>query len=783
MTDQLNLILTMKKYLQIFIISFFIVLPQLIYAQDKKPKVALVLSGGGAKGLAHIPLLQKLDSLGIVPDLVVGTSMGGVVGGLYAMGYSGDSIAAIAKVIDWDEVLGGDISLRDVSVEVKSEFKKYVVDLDLVKGKPKVSSALLKDQKLREFLTALTYQAYNVKSFDELSIPYRAVTTDIVNGKELVIKDGHLAMAMRATMSIPGVFKPIEYNNTLLVDGGVLNNFPVDIAKSMGADIIIGSDVGGGMQPKEKLNTIPSLLFQAAMLNSNMKNPANQKLCNILIDHVPNLTYSTGDFAEGNNIYDEGKIATIQKLDELVVLADQLKGYKQREHKLPDVPNEVIFDTIIYHGISETNLDLVRARANILPHTKYTVEDLIDGIDRAMGTNIFSQINYELYTEGDKIGLQLKGIEKSKHQIKASLHYDSYRGVGLIINYTGRNIIGKASRFLMTVDIAEQPRLRLQYQKNFGGQKKWWWRSEFLAENLDQNIFLSGVSVDDMKYRYREFDNQFNRNLNSLKSYVGIGLKFQSTGIKPKVDPEISENLLLLESYDFNNLEIYGLYSYNSLNTVFYPTHGMYFQADLARSIMHETDLKYSDNSIPNVKGNNNGFTKLGLDVEKRFSFNNKITGILGANAHFIFEDDLQTDDVSFSEYGYAAKYFLGGNYITPRKSSYIFPGLNEDELNVSQFMKLNLGIQFSPFKKVYITPHFNVASVGFADFSDYIEDAFSPGGNWEDGIETSALISTGATFSYHSFLGPVTFDVSWVNDINKVRLLFSVGLQFNRSN
>ena len=143
----------------------------------------------------------------------------------------------------------------------------------------------------------------------------------------------------------------------------------------------------------------------------------------------------------------------------------------------------------------------------------------------------------------------------------------------------------------------------------------------------------------------------------------------------------------------------------------------------------------------------------------------------------------MQSNDLSFTDYGYAAKYFLGGNSITPNKENYLFPGLRQDELNVNQFIKLDLGLQLNPIKKCFITPHFNIASVGFNDFNEYIKDAFSPNGNWQENFETSLLLSAGATFSYNSLLGPVNFDVSWVNNIDKIRLTFSVGIPFNRSN
>ena len=417
----------MKKLVFIILALAFSLFSQELTAQEEKPKVAVVLSGGGAKGIAHIPLLQALDSLGIVPDIIIGTSMGGVVGGFYSVGYSGDSIYHIAHTADWNELLGGDISLDDVSMEEKSEFKRHLVDFDIIEGKPKVNSGLLKDQKLREFITSYTYPVFANNDFDELPIPYRAMTTDIVNGKEVLLEGGSISLAMRATMSIPAVFQPIPYENTLLVDGGVMNNFPVDVAKEMGFDIIIGSDVGGGLQEKDKLTSITAQLFQAAMLTSNLKNPSNREACDILVDHMPFLTYSTGDFTKTAEIYNQGKIGTNLQLPALTDLATKLKKYKQREHKLPDVKDEFVLDTVFYHNISEANLDLVKARANIQVGKKYSSKEIIGGIDKAMGTNLFNQITYDGGIVEGKKELHLTGHERSMNIIKGSLHYDSYR--------------------------------------------------------------------------------------------------------------------------------------------------------------------------------------------------------------------------------------------------------------------------------------------------------------------------------------------------------------------
>ena len=246
----------LKKLLTPLLLISFLIVAFHGFSQERKPKVALVLSGGGAKGIAHIPLLQTLDSLGIVPDLIVGNSMGSVVGGLYAMGYSGDSIASIVKKANWDQLIGGRVSLKNVSVEEKTEFGRYLVDLDYSKGKVKVGKFLLNDQNLRQFIAMLTFPSYTISDFNKLPIPFRAVATDIVNGKIVVLDNGSLATAMRASMSLPGVFSPVPYKNTLLIDGAILNNFPVDVAKDLGADIIIGSDVGDGMMKKDELENI-----------------------------------------------------------------------------------------------------------------------------------------------------------------------------------------------------------------------------------------------------------------------------------------------------------------------------------------------------------------------------------------------------------------------------------------------------------------------------------------------------------------------------------------------
>ncbi|WP_083191747.1 patatin-like phospholipase family protein [Formosa haliotis] len=753
------------------------------YAQEEeKPKVALVLSGGGALGIAHIPTLQKLDSLGIVPDLIVGTSMGSIVGALYSIGYTGDQIAEISRTTDWKSLFSGKVSINSVSNEEKSEFGRYNIGFEVVDKKPKPVLAILNDQNLREFFTVLTFPVYNLNNFDDFPIPFRAMATDIVNGKQVVLDHGSLVTAMRASMSIPGVFKPVDYKNTLLVDGGVLNNFPVDVAKEMGADFIIGSEVGGGLQPKEKLGNFETLLFQTGMLSSNVVAEEHKKECNILLDHVPNLTYTPGDFDKSNIIYEEGKKAVEANNDKFIELAEKLKPFKQLKPKMPEVPKYVELDTIVYKGFSKNNLRLVTTRSGLEPKKKYTIEEAKNHINRILGTNLFNAISTNPIINGDKLGMEIVGVEKANNQVKLAAHFDNYRGVGLLLNYTGRNIVGSSSRFLVNADIAEQPKFKIQYQKIFGEKKDWWFRSEMFGQKLDQDVIVRGESADEMDYRYFQFDNEINRNIHTLKSYAGFGLDYQHTILKPDADPEIVSNVLNLVNYRFTTFEFYGQYVYNTLNEVFYPTKGMDLEVRLGRALTNNVSVNYIDHDInENARGHVNGFTKLRLNYEYVKSFKTKFTLILGSNVGFTFLDNLQGDDLSYEEYGYGANYYLGGNLRRPRKDDFVFYGLLEDELPVSQFISGRLALQYEVLSKIYITPHADLASVGFGGFNDYIKDAFTPSGEWQDNVDTSSLVSFGTKLSYNSLIGPIDLDFTWVNGTNKFRVFFGVGIPIGR--
>src|SRR5574343_368035 len=193
-----------------------------------RPKVGLALSGGGAKGLSHIGALMVLEKAGIRVDYIVGTSMGAVIGALYSMGYSADTIAQIARTEDWDYMLAGKPGLRQISIEEKADFGRYLLEIPIVEKRLKFPRGLIDGQELSVELSRLTFPVYGIKNFTRLPIPFKCIATDITNGEIVVLDSGNLAEAVRASMAIPSIFTPVKYQNRLLVDGGIVRNFPVE---------------------------------------------------------------------------------------------------------------------------------------------------------------------------------------------------------------------------------------------------------------------------------------------------------------------------------------------------------------------------------------------------------------------------------------------------------------------------------------------------------------------------------------------------------------------------
>ena len=252
-------------------------------AQDS-PKIGLVLSGGGAKGLAHIGVLKVLEEVGITPDFITGASMGSIMGGLYAVGYSADEIEQIVISANWDQLLSNKVPMNEVAYEEKDYYNRYINELTISGLRLELPKGLIEGQKLSNLLSNLTRPVHDIHDFNLFPIPFACMGADIETGLKVVLNQGSMARSLRASMAIPTVFTPVEIDSKLLVDGGLVHNFPVEENLEMGADFIIGVFVGNQLSTKDELKSPLDVLIQSAIIHSSFDDDIQKELTDIYIE-------------------------------------------------------------------------------------------------------------------------------------------------------------------------------------------------------------------------------------------------------------------------------------------------------------------------------------------------------------------------------------------------------------------------------------------------------------------------------------------------------------------
>lgn len=300
-----------------------------VLAQTQRPKVAVVLSGGGAKGAAHVKALKVIEEAGIPIDMVVGTSMGALVGGLYSAGYTTEDLERILTHQNWKNLLMNltERHTKDMNMKMNTDRYTFAVFFDKSPNEI-IQGGVLKGEQVGQLLSDLTAGLHDDHDYNRLPIPFACVATDIVTGQEIDIHHGVLAESMRASMAIPGVFSPVKLGDKVLVDGGMVNNYPVDVARNMGADVVIGVDLGGGGRKADEIKSVFDVLGQTLEMVCRNKYEENLAATDIHIK-VDVSGYSSASFnvKDIDSLMTRGEIAARGKWDELKALRMSLEKY------------------------------------------------------------------------------------------------------------------------------------------------------------------------------------------------------------------------------------------------------------------------------------------------------------------------------------------------------------------------------------------------------------------------------------------------------------------------
>lgn len=752
----------------------------------KRPKVGLALSGGGAKGMAHIGLLRLIDSLGIKIDYISGTSAGGIFGGLYAIGYSPDTLKKIALNINWRRVLSNKVPLSHINIEEKDEYDNYMIEFPVLGGKPKLPGALVEGQYMSEVLNTLTYSAKHINDFNKLPIPITITSSDIVNGGLVLQHKGSLPLAIRATLAIPAAFAPVYIDGRLLVDGGLDRNFPVQEVKDMGADIVIGGYTGFRLFTEKEIENPMKLIYQTHAFRSVEDSKKQEAMTDVFVDFTKALTaYSAADFYQNRQIIEIGEREARKYLPQLIRIAEEQKKYPPertaREIKDPALPvTKIVYQNDKGQPLNYPVMEQFAAsRLNLETGKAYKVKEVNTGIADVFGTQFFDKVYYTFENNADT-GLTMNvRLKQGKPGVfKAAVHYDTEQSAGLIVNYTYRNIFLSKSRIVATVDLSERFKARFDYYKFISNNNHLWFKASFSYQALQNNSLL---------YRLIADNNYFNNTLNSelslgysLGRSSSLALVVSNENEAIKRGPNIfklvfGEGTDIRTLYKHSNEAFALIYKQNTLDNVYFPRRGNALTIQGKYFINNRLTTKAPD--VDDDKGQliydflnpKDGLPGNILRFFVNENYVQRIARRLSINANlswgFNYSTKYGSNDISYLYEN--VKFSLGG--IEPRQDpgQINFVGLKRAEFGGANFTALGFALQYNLKGSLYLSPQVNMA--------------------WEnDGInplrlDNDYLLGYGAKLGYMSFVGPINFAVAKTNGFerNPWRMYLSIGFKF----
>jgi NTE family protein len=559
-----------------------------------RPRVCLVLSGGGSRGMAHIGVLKVLEELKVPIDCIAGTSMGAVVGGLYASGMTAAQIDATMRSVDWQEAFRDAPPRRDLAFRRKQDDRNFLVrlPLGLKHGQILLPKGFIQGQKLQETLRQLTLPFSNSTDFDLLPTPFRAVATDLLTGNAVLMDKGDLAIAMRASISAPGVFAPVETQGRVLVDGGLAENLPIDVARAMHADILIVSDVSFPLQPRSALDSALSISNQ--MLAILVRKDADRQRAtlgssDILVEPVLGPASST-DFSAAISTIAAGENAAramLARLDPLRVSDGAYHDYlARRASREPGLP------AIKFVRVDEQSKryeNTIMAKMQPLVDKPLNIDAVGTRITELYGLGNFETLDYALVNQGpgaeEESGLELRARRKSWGP-----NYVRF-GLNLEDNFQGNSRYNAAARFILTelddlgaelvtdVQIGSDPKVASEFYQPLNAQRTWFMAPNLRIEARDLQLYKNDVEVADYRDREAEAGLDIGR---TLGNWGEIRAGFHRTNGLTRVrlgDPNLVER-------QYNDGELFVKFSYDRLDNLHFPRDGQQFtfQWDANRS-------------------------------------------------------------------------------------------------------------------------------------------------------------------------------------------------------
>ena len=544
-------------------------------------KIGVVLSGGGAKGAAHVGVLKILEEHNIPVDYIAGTSIGAYVAGMYSLGYSASEVEAIMMGVDWDSGYSDTIPRNILSYRDKQLRDRYNIPLNIGynEGQVRAPSGLLRGQTMSQLLRQSTDLVQQFGNFDDLAIPYRAVATDLETSLPVVISHGSMVKAMQASATVPGALQPAQIDGKLLVDGGIANNMPVDVVKAMGADIIIAVDIGSPLVKKDKLDSTIAVLDQ---LSNFLTNASTEKQKLLLTDKDVLIrpaidALSTTDFTIMPLALTLGKEAAngqLDKLSSMSVSPEEYAAYveaKQAKGKLlmADVRHSV--NEIVFDNQSKVSLNLLTETLNIKPGQAVSKDELNEALKRIYSLNKFERVDAE-FVEGEDgrvltVATKAKSWGPNYFQLGFNWEddFNSESAISFDMAYTMTDLTFNGGEWRNEIKLGMEKLFATEFYQPLDRDQQFFSRARYQYDTRNWDLY-------DNNNRLLTFD----KKTHTIE--LGIGYNYTSQGtIELGLVAErgaIINDAWLLRDLDFSSYGAYFRFGYDSLDSISFPTSG-----------------------------------------------------------------------------------------------------------------------------------------------------------------------------------------------------------------
>jgi len=735
------------------LIILILIQAHFIFGQDRiKPqkdlKVGLVLSGGGAKGFAHIGALKVLEEAGVRIDYIGGTSMGAIIGALYSSGYSAKELDSLVTSFDLNELMQDNLPRRSKSIYQKENTEKYALTLPIKNRGVLLPTALSKGQNVFNLLSQLTEHVHNINDFSELPIPFFCIATNLENGEAEILEGGFLPEAVRASGSFPTLLDPVEIDGKLLTDGGVTNNFPVDIMKEKGVDIIIGIDVQDKLKGQKGLNSAIEIVMQ--IVSFQMYNDSDKKRNKADIYIHPNISdFNVISFDLTKDIIESGKSATNKQLSALKEIAKKQKVKKTNKEKISRT-NEILFiDGINTIGNKNYTNEYIIGKLNFKEKDTISYNKFSEGINNLSATGNFRNIQYQFLPnkESTKIQLKLKEEELSTF-LQFAVHYDDLYKTGVLLNITSKHALFKNDELSVDLVLGDNLRYNIDYFIDNGFHWSYGIKTRYNKFNRSffENIInddAAGVNVGKVSIDYNDYTTQLYVQ-NSFTKGVALRLGAENKYIRTYFET-IEGNKTVKNFID--NTSYVSAYSNMLLDTYdnkYFPKKGLYFFADYHFYL-----------SASNFDTNFKPFSQFKGELAGAFTIGNRFT------THIVSQGG-----ITIGEGTRIFNYFLGGGNNNFINNFYNFYGYDVADLGEKAFLKTAVTLRYELFKKNHISFTANAARAE--------KDLFNQGAIFEN-----TKIGFAAGYSLESFLGPLEVKYTWSPDTQRHYWLLNVGFWF----